>query len=119
MNVFYCRVKNNYIAVGDVKMKKLILSLMLVMIFLSFSNDKGVSRHDFNDLKLRTEASYKNKLKSKIMLTNVFDDNRLLFNDKDVYKHDFGDLKLKTEAGYNREEQKRKRKVMLTNVFNN
>ncbi|WP_028856032.1 hypothetical protein [Psychrilyobacter atlanticus] len=82
-------------------MKKLILSMMLIMVFLSFSSNKDMSKPDFNNQKLWTKTSC----------------NRSLFNDID--RHDFSDLRLRTGAGYNREEQKRKRKVMLTNVFNN
>ena len=169
--------KINYIAVGDVNMKKLILGMMLVMVFLSFSNDRDncVDRHDFDDLKLRAEAGYneeqqyKEELnrKRKVMLSNVFgdnrslsddsdsgrvdyfddlifDDNRLLSNDSDsdrvdyfddlifdnnrslsndknrgVDRHDFDDLKLRVVASYNKEELKRKRRVMLSNIFGN
>jgi len=60
-------------------MKKLILGTTLVMVFLSFSNDR----------------------------------------DNYVDRHDLDDLKLRAEAGYNKEELKRKRKVMLSNIFGN
>jgi hypothetical protein len=58
-------------------MKKLILGMMLVMGFLSFSNyiDDCVDRHDFDDLKLRAEAGYNKeelKRKTRVMLSNVF-----------------------------------------------
>jgi len=153
-------------------MKKVILGMMLVMGFLSFSNyrDNCVDRHDFDDLKLKAEAGYNKeelKRKRKVMLSNVFgdnrflsndsdngrvdyfddlifDDNRLLSNDsdndrvdyfddlvfndnrslssdrnRDVDRHDFDDLKLRTVASYNKEELKRKTRVMLNNIFGN
>lgn len=99
-------------------MKKLILSIMLIMVFVSFSSNKDTSKSDFNNQKLWTKTSYnKREEKREKMIIDISTDNGTLFNDID--RHDFSDLRLRTGAGYNREEQKRKRKVMLTNVFNN
>lgn len=96
-------------------MKKLILSMMLIMIFLSFYNNKDIKKTDFNDPKLK--ASYNEReQKKKIMLTYVFSDSKSLLNDID--RPNFGNQKLRIETTDNREEQKRKRIIMLTNVFN-
>lgn len=99
-------------------MKKLILGMMLVMVFLSFSNDKGIDRYDFNELKLRVEATHikkELKQKRKTILSNVFRDENLLFNDRVLEKNDFEELKLRTKASCPREGLKRKRR--LNNFF--
>lgn len=99
-------------------MKKLILSTMLVMVFLTFSNDREIDKDDFNDLKSRVEATHikkELKQKRKVILSNVFRDERLLFNNKKIDKNDFEDLKLRAKASSPREELKRK--MMLNHLF--
>jgi len=86
--VLDCKVKKlNYIAVGGVKMKKLILGIMLVTGSLSFSNDRdrGREKQNFEDLKLRAEAIHEQEQEENsspripdentpVKISNIFND---------------------------------------------
>ncbi|MCS5420964.1 MULTISPECIES: hypothetical protein [Psychrilyobacter] len=102
-------------------MKKLILGMMLVTVFLSFSKDrdKGVDRHDFDNNKSLSNDSDNGRVDYFDDL--VFNNKRSLSNDRNrgVDRQDFDDFKLRRKPSYNKEELKRKREVMLNNMFDN